>query len=74
MISIFERRLKMKKKILFWVLGIIGILIVGGGVYAYTVYSNVSNTLDAVHKPLDREKSEKREKKVDISDQNQYLF
>ncbi|PEV53398.1 LytR family transcriptional regulator [Bacillus thuringiensis] len=59
----------MKKKILFWVLGIIGILIVGGGVYAYTVYSNVSNTLDAVHKPLDREKSEKREKKVDISDQ-----
>ncbi|MCU5405861.1 LytR family transcriptional regulator [Bacillus cereus] len=59
----------MKKKILFWVLGIIGILLVGGGVYAYTVYSNVSNTLDAVHKPLDREKSEKREKKVDISDQ-----
>lgn len=59
----------MKKKILFWVLGIIGILIVGGGVYAYTVYSKVSNTLDAVHKPLDREKSEKREKKVDISDQ-----
>ncbi|AVR35160.1 MULTISPECIES: polyisoprenyl-teichoic acid--peptidoglycan teichoic acid transferase TagU [Bacillus cereus group] len=59
----------MKKKILFWVLGIIGILIVGGGVYAYTVYSNVSNTLDAVHKPLDREKSEKRDKKVDISDQ-----
>ncbi len=58
----------MKKKILFWILGIIGILIVGGGVYAYTVYSNVSNTLDAVHKPLDREKSEKREQKVDISD------
>ncbi|MDU2392517.1 LytR family transcriptional regulator [Bacillus sp. (in: firmicutes)] len=59
----------MKKKILFWILGIIGIFIIGGGVYAYTVYSNVSNTLDAVHKPLDREKSEKREKKVDISDQ-----
>ncbi|MEH7217944.1 LytR family transcriptional regulator [Bacillus toyonensis] len=59
---------KMKKKILFWVLGIIGIIVVGGGVYAYTVYSNVSNTLDAVHKPLNREKSEKREQKVDISD------
>ncbi|AHA08444.1 LytR family transcriptional regulator [Bacillus toyonensis] len=58
----------MKKKILFWVLGIIGIIVVGGGVYAYTVYSNVSNTLDAVHKPLNREKSEKREQKVDISD------
>nr|WP_257142425.1 LytR family transcriptional regulator [Bacillus toyonensis] len=59
---------KMKKKILFWILGIIGIIVVGGGVYAYTVYSNVSNTLDAVHKPLNREKSEKREQKVDISD------
>ncbi|AFU15922.1 Membrane-bound protein lytR [Bacillus thuringiensis MC28] len=65
----FRKKVKqMKKKILFWILGIIGILIVGGGVYAYTVYSNVSNTLDAVHKPLDREKSEKREQKVDISD------
>ncbi|MGI2728037.1 LytR family transcriptional regulator [Bacillus cytotoxicus] len=59
----------MKKKIIFWILGIIGILIVAGGVYAYTIYSNVSNTLDAVHKPLDRDKSEKRDKKVDISDQ-----
>ncbi|MFK4464773.1 LytR family transcriptional regulator [Bacillus sp. RC252] len=59
----------MKKKILFWILGIIGVLVIAGGVYAYTVYSNVSNTLDAVHKPLDRDKSEKRDKKVDVSDQ-----
>ncbi|GAB6599069.1 LytR family transcriptional regulator [Bacillus cereus] len=59
----------MKKKILFWILGVIGFLIIAGGVYAYTIYSNVSNTLDAVHKPLDRDKSEKRDKKVDISDQ-----
>ncbi|PEN03979.1 LytR family transcriptional regulator [Bacillus wiedmannii] len=59
----------MKKKIIFWILGIIGVLIIAGGVYAYTIYSNVSNTLNAVHKPLDRDKSEKRDKKVDISDQ-----
>ncbi|MFJ8455939.1 polyisoprenyl-teichoic acid--peptidoglycan teichoic acid transferase TagU [Bacillus paramycoides] len=58
----------MKKKILFWVLGIIGVLIIAGGVYAYTVYSNVSNTLNTVHKPLDRDKSDKRDKKVDVSD------
>ncbi|QWG36129.1 LytR family transcriptional regulator [Bacillus mycoides] len=58
----------MKKKILFWILGIIGVLVIAGGVYAYTVYSNVSNTLNTVHKPLDRDKSEKRDKKVDISD------
>lgn len=58
----------MKKKILFWILGIIGVLIIGGGAYAYHVYSNVSNTLDAVHKPLDREKSDKRSEKVDVAD------
>ncbi|MGG0237413.1 LytR family transcriptional regulator [Bacillus rhizoplanae] len=59
----------MKKKILFWILGIIGVLVVGGGAYAYHIYSNVSSTLDAVHKPLDRDKSEKREEKIDVADQ-----
>ncbi|HDR4426744.1 LytR family transcriptional regulator [Bacillus cereus group sp. BfR-BA-01329] len=59
----------MKKKILFWILGIIGVLIIGGGAYAYHVYSNVSNTLDAVHKPLDRTKSDKRSENVDVANQ-----
>ena len=40
------------------------VLIIGGGAYAYHVYSNVSNTLDAVHKPLDRDKSDKRSEKL----------
>lgn len=47
----------MKKKILFWVLGILGVLIIGGGVYAYNVYSSVSNTLKEVHKPLKRDQN-----------------
>ncbi|PGZ95354.1 LytR family transcriptional regulator [Bacillus pseudomycoides] len=59
----------MKKKILFWILGIIGVLVVAGGAYAYHIYSDVSSTLDAVHKPLDRDKSEKREQKVDVAEQ-----
>ncbi|QWH20199.1 LytR family transcriptional regulator [Bacillus mycoides] len=58
----------MKKKILFWILGIIGVLIIGGGAYAYHIYSNVTNTLDTVHKPLDRDKSDKRSEKVNVSD------
>ncbi|MCU5327691.1 polyisoprenyl-teichoic acid--peptidoglycan teichoic acid transferase TagU [Bacillus wiedmannii] len=58
----------MKKKILFWILGIIGVLVIAGGVYAYTVYSNVSDALNTVHKPLDRDKSDKRDKKVEIAD------
>ncbi|WP_369901764.1 LytR family transcriptional regulator [Bacillus manliponensis] len=59
----------MKKKVLFWILGIIGFFILAGGGYAFYVYSNVSNTLDAVHKPLDRDKSDKRKEAVDVADQ-----
>ncbi|KOS23844.1 membrane-bound transcriptional regulator LytR [Bacillus anthracis] len=47
----------MKKKILFWVLGILGVLIIGGGIYAYNVYSSVSNTLKEVHQPLKRDQN-----------------
>ena len=49
----------MKKKILFWILGIIGVLIIGGGIYAYNIYSSVSKTLDEVHKPLKRDEGNK---------------
>ncbi|UKS60203.1 polyisoprenyl-teichoic acid--peptidoglycan teichoic acid transferase TagU [Bacillus toyonensis] len=59
----------MKKKILLTILGIIGFLIIVGGGYAYHIYSSISNTLDVVHKPLDRDKSEKRDEKVEVSDQ-----
>ena len=31
--------------------------------FAYYIYSDVTKTLDAVHKPLNREKSDKREEK-----------
>ncbi|MDA1679382.1 LytR family transcriptional regulator [Bacillus cereus group sp. TH152-1LC] len=59
----------MKRKVLFWFLGILGFVILAGGGYIYYVYSSVSDTLGAVHKPLDRNKSEKRANQVDISDQ-----
>ncbi|MEK5113569.1 polyisoprenyl-teichoic acid--peptidoglycan teichoic acid transferase TagU [Bacillus sp. FSL R5-0677] len=58
----------MKKKILLWTLGIMSVLVIAGGVYAYNVYSNVSNALNTVHKPLERDKSEKRDKKVEVAD------
>ncbi|MBJ8189870.1 LytR family transcriptional regulator [Bacillus cereus] len=59
----------MKKKILIWMAVIIGLFVVAGGAYAWHVYSKVSNTLNTVHKPLDREKSDKRKEKVDVGDQ-----
>ncbi|MED4213908.1 LytR family transcriptional regulator, partial [Priestia megaterium] len=59
----------MKKKILFWILGIIGVLVIGGGVYAYNVYSKVSNTLNEVHKPLKRDQNNNKvEEKINKSE------
>ncbi|KAB2452775.1 LytR family transcriptional regulator [Bacillus thuringiensis] len=58
----------MKKKVLLWILGIVGVLIIGGGVYAYNVYSSVSKTLDEVHKPLKRDENNKQEEKISKSD------
>ncbi|MDA1591846.1 MULTISPECIES: LytR family transcriptional regulator [unclassified Bacillus cereus group] len=59
----------MKKKIMLCILGIVIVLIIGGGLYAYNIYSSVTDTLSSVHKPLDRDKSDKRNEKVDIVDQ-----
>jgi len=61
--------MKMKKKFLLWTLVIVGIVLLVGGGFAYYIYSDVTKTLDAVHKPLNREKSDKREEKVNIADQ-----
>lgn len=56
----------MKKKVLFWVLGILGVFIIGIGIYAYNVYSNVSKALDEVHQPLNRDASPKRTEEVNV--------
>ncbi|WP_459501912.1 polyisoprenyl-teichoic acid--peptidoglycan teichoic acid transferase TagU [Bacillus sp. C1] len=54
------------KKVLFWILGIIGVLVIAGGGYAYYMYSSVTGTLDKVHAPLDRDHSTKRSTDVKL--------
>ncbi|WP_028401786.1 LytR family transcriptional regulator [Ectobacillus panaciterrae] len=57
----------MKRKVLFWSLGILaGVLLVGAGVYAYNVYSNVSQPLEKIHQPLKREVPSQREEEVKL--------
>lgn len=58
----------MKKKILLWILGIAGVLLIGGVAYAYHIYSSVSSTLDKVHQPLARDHSKKRAEEVSVQD------
>lgn len=45
-----------------------GVLIIGGGVYAYNIYSSVSKTLAEVHKPLKRDQDNKQEEKINKSE------
>ncbi|MFJ8524760.1 LytR family transcriptional regulator [Bacillus cereus] len=57
----------MRKKILFWILGIIGVLIIGAGVYVYNIYSSVSTTLDEVHRPLKRDQESSNQEMMKIN-------
>ncbi|MBC6976287.1 LytR family transcriptional regulator [Bacillus sp. Xin] len=56
----------MMKKFLFWILGIIVVLLIAGGGYAYYMYSSVTGTLDKVYKPLERDHSTKRSTDVKL--------
>ncbi|MGH0590523.1 LytR family transcriptional regulator [Bacillus mycoides] len=49
----------MRNRIVFWILGIFGVIIIGGGIYTYNIYSSVTKTLDEVHKPLNRDENSK---------------
>lgn len=49
-----------KKKKWPWIVGILGVIVIGLGVYLFTVYNSFTNTLDEIHEPIEREVSEKR--------------
>ncbi|EGA90816.1 membrane-bound transcriptional regulator LytR [Planococcus donghaensis MPA1U2] len=51
---------KFKKKKWPWILGILGVIVVGLGIYLFTIYNSFTNTLDEIHEPIEREVSEKR--------------
>ncbi|MER2076690.1 LCP family protein [Psychrobacillus psychrotolerans] len=55
----------MSKK-MFWLVSIVGILLLGGIVYANSIYQNVSTTLETIHEPEIRKVSELRETKVEL--------
>lgn len=66
-------RAQRKKKKKGWkITGIILlVLIIGGGIYAYNVYSSLKNTVATMHQPIDR-KSDKRLKEVDFKNKQPF--
>ncbi|MCP8967802.1 polyisoprenyl-teichoic acid--peptidoglycan teichoic acid transferase TagU [Ectobacillus ponti] len=57
-----------KKKVLYWVLGVAGFLVLCIGAYAFTLYTQVSKTVKEVNQPLDRDVSPKRNQPASLSD------
>ncbi|MGD7024721.1 LytR family transcriptional regulator [Rossellomorea vietnamensis] len=49
------------------IFGIIALLLViAGGAYAYSLYDSINDTASDMHEKIDREKSDKREKKISV--------
>ncbi|WP_010676971.1 polyisoprenyl-teichoic acid--peptidoglycan teichoic acid transferase TagU [Bacillus timonensis] len=63
-----RKKMSKTKKWLISIASVIGIFIVGIGGYAFYLYHSVANTVDTMHQPIDRDKSEKREKVVEFTE------
>ncbi|MEK5444543.1 polyisoprenyl-teichoic acid--peptidoglycan teichoic acid transferase TagU [Fredinandcohnia sp. FSL W7-1320] len=55
-----KKKMSTGKKVLLSILSIIIIVILGIGGYGFYLYNSVAKTVDSMHTPIDREKSEKR--------------
>jgi polyisoprenyl-teichoic acid--peptidoglycan teichoic acid transferase len=67
MSSRLDKKTKKKKKT--WVKVLIGaflLLFIAVGAYAFTVYNSLTNAVETMHAPIDREKSEKRVEEVEL--------
>ncbi|MFZ7946297.1 LytR family transcriptional regulator [Neobacillus sp. 19] len=45
---------------------ILSLMVIGGGVYGYTVYKSLNKAVDAMHQPIERKQSDKREDAVSL--------
>ena len=61
-----------KKKKWPWIVGLIALPLVAIGIYAAMVYSSFSTAIDDMHEPIEREKSEKREEQVTLTEQDPF--
>jgi len=61
-----ERKRQNKRKILRFTFLILFIFTLGIGVFAYNMFSDVTNAVEKMHQPISREVSEKREEEVEF--------
>lgn len=60
--------MRKKKRILLRVIGISLLLVlIGAGVYGFSVYKSLTKAVDTMHQPINRQKSEKRPEQVTLT-------
>jgi len=67
--------MKTKKKSRKWLKitgGILLILLIAGGAYAFTVYNSLKGAVETMHQPIERKQSEKREKPVAFKEKDPF--
>ncbi|MDR6121186.1 LCP family protein required for cell wall assembly [Bacillus sp. SLBN-46] len=66
-------RTQKKKNKWFKIIGIVTLLLlIGVGVYAYTVYHSLKNAVDTMHQPIERKTSEKRQEPVAFKEKDPF--
>ncbi|WP_338470805.1 LytR family transcriptional regulator [Niallia sp. XMNu-256] len=51
---------------------IVLLLVIGAGVYAYSIFHSLTNAVDTMHQPIEREKSEKRPEGITLNQQDPF--
>ena len=65
------REKKRKKKKWLWiVLSIIGVLVLGTGGYAFYLYKTAADTVASIHEDIGRDKSDKRTEEVKFTEKD----
>lgn len=61
-----KKTTKKKRKWVKVLVGIFLLLFIAVGTYAFTVYNSLTNAVETMHAPIDREKSDKRTEEVEL--------
>ncbi|MCM3610380.1 LytR family transcriptional regulator [Planococcus sp. MERTA32b] len=63
---------KAKKKKWPWIVGILGLIVIGVGIYLFSIYNSFTSTLDEIHEPIDRPVSDMRVDEVKLNEKDPF--